>query len=144
MSQFCSHNLNYWRFGDYIGLGAGAHGKVTDLDRQVLLRTVRQPQPKQYLVAAHKGKLMSGLRQPLLREIPLEFMMNALRLADGFPWDLFAKATGLSHEVIAEPVRQATGRGLLVPTKGGIRTTALGRRFLDELLMHFVPPTIAA
>lgn len=143
-NQFCNHNMNYWRFGDYIGLGAGAHGKVTDLDRQVLMRTVKQPYPKRYLKAADSGQLIKTLRQPSMREIPLEFMMNTLRLSDGFSWALFSKATGLSPELIAEPIRQALGRGLLALTKEGVRPTALGRRFLNELLMHFVPTTTSA
>ena len=132
----CRHNLNYWRFGDYLGIGAGAHSKLSFADR--IVRAVRYRQPKQYMerVAA---------RAPLQEETPVtrtdvgfEFMLNALRLTDGVPASLFAERTGYPLALVRRELALAEARGLIEPDPTLIRATALGRRFLNDLQALFL------
>ena len=127
------HNRNYWTFGDYLGIGAGAHGKLSAPDGQVR-RYSRPRHPRDYLAApAAPGseRILSA------NELPLEFLMNALRLHSGVPATLFRERTGLSLAVIETPLAQARARGLLEDDPAVLRPTALGRRFLDDLLLLF-------
>ena len=130
----CAHNLNYWRFGDYLGIGAGAHGKVTDKEGHIVRRWKRR-HPRDYLAAPAAAE-----ERPLDRDDRIvEFMMNALRLSEGFEGGLFEARTGLSLATIAPQLEQAEARGLLERGDGRIRTTADGARLLDGLLQLFLP-----
>ena len=129
----CRHNLNYWRFGDYLGLGAGSHGKITD--RNGITRGWKQKHPQAYMDQASVG---GGSRRLMPREIPLEFMMNALRLRHGFPEGLFQERTGLPIAIAEKPLRLATDKGLLVRNDDGVQATETGRRLLNQILMEFI------
>jgi len=133
----CRHNLNYWRFGDYLGIGAGAHGKLSFRDR--IARTVRWKQPKEYLERAAEGRPMQESREIERADLAFEFMMNALRLPGGFPVSLFAERTGLQIALAEKPLREAEARGLIVRDHERIRPTDLGQRFLNDLLQLFLP-----
>ncbi len=135
--QRCQHNLNYWRFGDYLGIGAGAHGKLSS--HQGIVRQLRHRHPKAYLEAAGRGEFVQESRQVTAEELPFEFMMNALRLNDGFPRELFAAVTGLPLQVAEDELVAARRDGLLAIDGETIRPTPLGRRFLNELLQRFLP-----
>jgi len=133
----CRHNLNYWRFGDYLGIGAGAHGKLSFPDRVV--RTARVRQPRAYLEGAAAGRAVEERRELARADLAFEFMMNALRLAEGFPPGLFAERTGLAIAVAEKALREAEARGLLERDHERIRASALGQRFLNDLLQLFLP-----
>jgi oxygen-independent coproporphyrinogen-3 oxidase len=133
----CRHNLNYWRFGDYLGIGAGAHGKLSFRDR--IARTVRWKQPKEYLDRVAEGRPMQESREVERADLAFEFMMNALRLPEGFPVSLFAERTGLQIALAEKPLREAEARGLIVRDHERIRPTELGQRFLNDLLQLFLP-----
>jgi oxygen-independent coproporphyrinogen-3 oxidase len=128
----CRHNLNYWEFGDYLGLGAGAHGKLSFPDRVV--RHERARQPREYMAAA--GAAQEKVIAP--RELPFEFMLNALRLVEGVPAELFGQRTGLDASVIARRLALAAERGLLEADPRRIRPTPRGRLFLNDLLQLFL------
>ena len=135
----CAHNLNYWRFGDYLGVGAGAHGKITSIEDQGITRTVREREPRRYLARGHQG---APVAMPVMHaELPFEFMMNALRLVDGFDQQLYESRTGLAWETVAANVGRLAGRGLLIRAGGvgGWQPTELGRRFLNDLIAEFLP-----
>ncbi len=127
----CRHNLNYWEFGDYLGVGAGAHGKVSFPDR--VTRHERARQPREYM---EKGNLSEKTVDPT--ELPFEFMLNALRLIEGFEARLFGERTGLPLTCIERELREAEARGLLERDWRRIRPTARGQRFLNELLETFL------
>jgi oxygen-independent coproporphyrinogen-3 oxidase len=133
----CRHNLNYWRFGDYLGIGAGAHGKLSFRDR--IARTVRWKQPKEYLERVAEGRPMQESREVERADLAFEFMMNALRLPEGFPVSLFAERTGLQIALAEKPLREAEARGLIVRDHERIQPTDLGQRFLNDLLQLFLP-----
>jgi oxygen-independent coproporphyrinogen-3 oxidase len=133
----CGHNLNYWRFGDYLGIGAGAHSKITSRDG-VIRRRWKKRHPNDYL-AAFKGPLTFVQGERILQpdDLMIEFMMNALRLSDGVDLKLFNTATGLDPEFIRIPLRRAVEKGLLESVEGVLRPTPLGFRFLNDLLAIF-------
>jgi oxygen-independent coproporphyrinogen-3 oxidase len=133
----CRHNVNYWRFGDYLGIGAGAHSKLTFSDRVV--REVRWKQPTRYLEETARRNPVQERTQVSRGELPFEFMLNALRLAEGVPSALFAERTGLPISVAAHPIAEAVRRGLLDPDPAWLRPTPLGRRFLNDLQALFLP-----
>jgi oxygen-independent coproporphyrinogen-3 oxidase len=128
----CRHNLNYWEFGDYLGLGAGAHGKISFPDR--VTRHERAKQPREYMATA--GTVREKVIAP--RELPFEFMLNALRLVDGVPAELFPLRTGLDAAVIARRLAAAQEKGLIEADLLRIRPTRRGRLFLNELLQLFL------
>ena len=132
----CRHNLNYWTFGDYLGVGAGAHGKLTFPARGAIVRTVQPREPRRYLAAA-PGELTR--RTVAAAELPFEFMLNALRLTAGFSLEDFSARTGLAGSTIAAPLERHLARGLLERTSAGYRPTESGLRFLNDLLVDFVP-----
>ncbi|HKW80371.1 MAG TPA: radical SAM family heme chaperone HemW [Casimicrobiaceae bacterium] len=138
----CRHNLNYWRFGDYLGIGAGAHSKISFADR--IVRQVRHRQPRQYLDAVARGGPLLEDRAVERRDIGFEFMLNALRLADGFPVPLFAERTGFPLTLVEGPLQEAERRGLLERDHRSIRPTPLGRRFLNDLQAIFLPDAAPA
>lgn len=131
----CRHNLNYWRFGDYLGIGAGAHGKITT--RAGVIRTERPSAPLEFMRRAPAGD-SSGRRIVPQRELPFEFMLNALRLRAGFTLPEFEQATGLSGNTVVARLEQLGGRGLMAQTAQGWRPTALGFRFLNDLQAAFL------
>jgi oxygen-independent coproporphyrinogen-3 oxidase len=130
------HNLNYWRYGDYLGVGAGAHGKISFADR--IVRELRFKQPRAYQDHALGGAAIQDEHDVLPADRPFEFMMNALRLTEGFPVALFAERTGLPLSVIEAPLAKAEAAGLLARDAFAIRPTLRGRRFLNDLLGLFL------
>ena len=136
-SRQCRHNLNYWRFGDYLGIGAGAHSKLSFPGR--IVRQVRARHPADYLKRAANGMPLQQEHEVSKGDAVFEFMMNALRLTDGFPTALFTERTGLPITAAAGPLDQAERRALVVRTHEHVRPTALGRRFLNDLLQIFLP-----
>jgi oxygen-independent coproporphyrinogen-3 oxidase len=142
----CRHNLNYWLFGDYLGLGAGAHGKISlDLPARIL-RTAKPKQPRDYQgrLNAHQDRPSAGNgavgERSFVpsRELPFEFMLNALRLNEGFGDRDFESRTGLSFNVVRPALAQAEERGLIEAISEGWRATDLGRRFLNDLQAGFL------
>jgi oxygen-independent coproporphyrinogen-3 oxidase len=130
--QRCQHNLNYWTFGDYFGLGAGAHSKLSD--HTGIRREARPRHPKDYLT---EPRLRDW--QPVSSaDLPGEFMMNALRLTEGFPLALFTKRTGLPLQHIEKSVLAGRQDGLLEVTNGQLRPTLQGRHFLNRLISLFL------
>ena len=133
----CRHNLNYWTFGDYVGIGAGAHSKITFPER--IVREARYRQPREYMERALAGSAVQSDEPVKTRDVPFEFMMNALRLCDGFPASLFAERTGLPLTAALPALDQAERQGLVVRDHERIAPTELGRRFLNDLLLLFLP-----
>jgi len=134
------HNLNYWLFGDYLGIGAGAHSKISFADK--IIRQMRYKQPKEYLLQNQSEATLVQTQQTLSNaDRAFEFMMNALRLNDGFDSKLFEERTGLPLIVIQTQLDQAEERGLLVRNAFRIKPTILGKRFLNDLLQIFLPET---
>ena len=133
----CRHNLNYWRFGDYLGIGAGAHSKLSFPDR--VTRSARWKQPREYLERAAAGRPLQESREVGRDDLVFEFMMNALRLSEGFPVGLFAERTGVQIALAEKALREAEARGLIVRDHERIAPSALGRRFLNDLLQLFLP-----
>jgi oxygen-independent coproporphyrinogen-3 oxidase len=129
--QRCRHNLNYWEFGDYLGIGAGAHGKISFPGR--ITRHEQAKQPNAYL----KGDPMREA-EIAANQLPFEFMLNALRLVDGFPSTLFHERTGLPFAAIQKNLEKAEHDGLLERDLQRIRPSERGRRFLNELLQQFL------
>ena len=136
----CRHNRNYWTFGDYLGIGAGAHSKLTvpTPDGRRILRQMRWKLPKQYLAQVAAGRPIQDEFDVAAEELPFEFMMNALRLNQGFETALFAERTGLPLEGIENTLRQAEQDGLIERTPGCIAPTRHGQRFLNRLLERFL------
>jgi putative oxygen-independent coproporphyrinogen III oxidase len=132
----CRHNLNYWHFGDYLGIGAGAHSKLTLHDR--VLRQMRWKHPKAYLDNSRSGQPVQDETQVELASLPFEFMMNALRLADGFPPALFEARTAQPLSNILPKIKAAEAEGLLEVGPERIAPTLKGRRFLNVLLERFL------
>ncbi len=132
----CRHNLNYWRFGDYLGIGAGAHAKITDA--RGITRLARVKPPRSYLEKAGTAAALSTEQKLSRAEVVAEFMLNALRLTDGFPTTLFQERTGLPLSVCEKNLARAEGKGLIEWDTQTIRPTPEGRRFLNNLLELFV------
>jgi len=130
------HNINYWEFGDYLGIGAGAHGKLTSADGSIL-RTRKTRMPAHYLDPARPFTTESKVIAA--EDLPLEFMMNALRLCDGVALDLFSARTGLEAAQLAPVLAQLQQRGLLEPIATRLQTTPLGALHLNEVLLGFMP-----
>jgi oxygen-independent coproporphyrinogen-3 oxidase len=130
------HNLNYWQFGDYLGLGAGAHGKLSTAEG--VLRTTRRLHPQAYMKEADSATVRTLEPVPSAR-LPIEFMLNALRLAEGFAETLFAERTGLPVSKLLPAVETAVERGWMSRHEGWLAATPLGYRFLDDLQLLFLP-----
>jgi len=128
----CRHNLNYWNFGDYLGIGAGAHGKITDASLDLVSRTQQTREPRRYL-AADPAALA---RAPIaVRELPFEFAMNGFRLVEGFGDEVFEERTGLSAAVLKRGLEPALARGLVEHASRRWRATPQGFRFLNDILV---------
>lgn len=131
------HNLNYWQFGDYLGIGAGAHGKLSFHDR--ILRQMRTKHPLQYMDAVAQGAHIADARTLTRDDLPFEFMMNTLRLNEGVPAALFEERTGLPLIVCTAALERARSRGLLERDATRLKPTLQGQRFLNDLLELFLP-----
>ena len=130
------HNINYWKFGDYIGIGAGAHGKITDVESQQIFRTLKPKSPKDYL-----SKMQTGADIPTKKEVDnvaFEFMLNSLRLKDGFSSSLFESRTGLLIKSLSSELGRAENLGLLENKNNWIKPTSKGFNFLNELQEIFL------
>ncbi len=132
----CAHNLNYWTFGDYLGIGAGAHSKLSFPDR--IVRQLRYKQPRQYLEEVERDAPLLEEATVAREDLGFEFMLNALRLTDGVPSSLFAQHTGYPLSLVARPVAAAVAKGLLDPDPARLQPTALGRRYLNDLQEMFL------
>jgi len=136
----CRHNVNYWRFGDYLGVGAGAHGKLTDPATRRVTRSEKTRSPRLYMAQAQSGRIGRGERMVAEPDLVFEFMLNALRLRDGFDFHGFERATGLSAAVLETPLERAAERGLIATDAAGrVAPTPLGNRFLNDLQAMFLP-----
>jgi oxygen-independent coproporphyrinogen-3 oxidase len=135
----CRHNLVYWEYGDYLGIGAGAHGKVTQATAGAIERTVRVRHPASYLAATAPAQRLAESRVVPAGDLPFEFCLNALRLLEGFTAQQFESRTGLPRAALDAGAQAAQGRGLLEWQGERCRATALGRRFLNDLQAHFLP-----
>jgi oxygen-independent coproporphyrinogen-3 oxidase len=130
------HNLNYWNFGDYLGIGAGAHSKLSFPHR--VLRQARFKQPGSFIEAARRGNPVQEEHEIARSDMGFEFMLNVLRLTGGFDPNLFGERTGMSINAIEKPLREAEGKGLLYRDHKLIRPTELGQRFLNDLQEMFL------
>jgi oxygen-independent coproporphyrinogen-3 oxidase len=132
----CQHNLNYWRFGDYLGVGAGAHGKISLGMDAGIVRTVQWREPRRYMSAAPVVQTRSRIAT---RDLPFEFMLNALRLVEGFEMESFEARTGLPWHTVADTVARLVRRGLVEANGERCRPTAHGLSFLNDALLAFLP-----
>jgi oxygen-independent coproporphyrinogen-3 oxidase len=137
-----AHNLNYWTFGDYLGLGAGAHGKLSFHDR--VIRQARYRHPRRYLDGATAGNAVEVERTLSRHDLPFEFMLNALRLTQGVPASLYEERTGDSLAGVARVLGKAVDKGLLTADPTRLAATPLGLRFLNDLQEMFLPPAAHA
>jgi putative oxygen-independent coproporphyrinogen III oxidase len=133
-AEHCKHNINYWQFGDYIGIGAGAHGKISLPDQNQIIRPVKTRQPKHYLNPEITALTSNN---PIAKDqLALEFMMNGLRLTSGIDKDLFTRRTGLSLDAISSKIEPLIQEGLLKQHPSDFCATDLGARFLDTILQR--------
>jgi oxygen-independent coproporphyrinogen-3 oxidase len=133
----CAHNLNYWTFGDYIGIGAGAHGKLSFAGRGFAVRTQQTREPRRYL-AAEPGALVR--KEISKNELPFEFAMNGFRLVRGFADEIFESRTGLSIAVLERALAPLVARGLVERGENHWNATPKGFRFLNDILVELLPP----
>jgi len=134
----CAHNLNYWRFGDYLGIGAGAHGKLSDAGSSQIHRRWKTRGPRAYMGEPGGAGRIGGDHVVAPAELPFEYMLNALRLIDGVPMADFPARTGLVPETIAAALAAARDRGWLHGDAQRLQTTALGQRFLNDVIASFL------
>lgn len=134
----CRHNRNYWEFGDYVAIGAGAHGKITHPAHGTITRYHNHRQPADYMQQAMQGKSRSGEQTLTPADLSFEFMLNALRLREGFPLSLFTERTDLATEHLKAGLEQALQRGLLEFNGDHIRPTATGWQFLNVVMQLFL------
>ena len=135
----CQHNLNYWQFGDYLGIGAGAHGKISDAAKQSITRRSKQKQPQAYISSAGTGESILTNEIITTRDIGFEFMLNALRLTDGFPTPLFYQHVGLPISHIDKALQKAEQQELVTWDIHRICPTEKGQRYLNSLIELFLP-----
>ena len=135
--QECKHNLNYWRFGDYIGIGAGAHGKISYPEK--ITRQVRERHPETYMQAMEtKGNALIESREIASKDLPFEFMLNTLRLTDGVDTNTFSERTGLPLSVVSKGLDVASKKGLLDENPSKLKATTVGLRYLNNLQEIFL------
>jgi putative oxygen-independent coproporphyrinogen III oxidase len=135
----CRHNLNYWRFGDYLGIGAGAAGKISSAER--ILRTMKQKQPQAYMAAIanrEEDRIEVEHREVTADQLPFEFTMNTLRLAEGFTFEAYERLTGQSRLSLQQPLAKGESLGLLAVSHDVVTTTERGRRMLNDVLELFL------
>jgi len=134
----CQHNLNYWRYGDYLGIGAGAHGKISLGAEQTILRRWKLKHPTQYLANAGRAEAIGGDDRIAPERRPFEYMLNTLRLVEGFSLDSFEASTGLTRAQIAAQLDAAYAAGWLERDGDRVRPTELGRRFTNDVVALFL------
>ncbi|MFV0680538.1 radical SAM family heme chaperone HemW [Ottowia sp.] len=134
----CVHNLNYWRFGDYLGIGAGAHGKLSFAHR--IVRQQRHRQPEVYMSKALTGQAVAQAHEVARRDLPFEYMLNALRLKEGFTLAHYMEVTGMPPSSLQAPLQQAEQSGWLVQDGTTWRPTTRGFDFLSDVQTLFLPP----
>ncbi len=134
----CAHNLNYWRYGDYLGIGAGAHGKITLGADQSILRRWKHKHPATWMAAAGTDQAIGGDDRIAPDQRPFEYMLNALRLHEGFALADFEVRTGVARTRIASALAQAQARGWLQADAARVVPTALGRRFANDVISLFL------
>lgn len=133
----CKHNLNYWRFGDYIGIGAGAHGKISYPDK--ITRQVKERHPESYMQAIEtKGNALIESREIAAKDLPFEFMLNTLRLTEGVATSTFSERTGLPLSLISKGLAKASEKNLLDQNPSQLKATPLGMRYLNNLQEIFL------
>ncbi|MCX7106224.1 MAG: radical SAM family heme chaperone HemW [Methylococcales bacterium] len=132
----CRHNVNYWQFGDYLGIGAGAHGKITQALPDQITRTLKPKSPEQYLKDTHKN---GGTEFIALAELPLEFIMNHLRLKQGFSIDTYQARTGLAINTLEPALSNCLKEGLLIHHDNHYYCSEQGWNFMDNILEKFMP-----
>ncbi len=135
----CRHNLNYWRFGDYLGIGAGAHAKISNAATQTITRSSKVKHPRAYLDAAGSDARIGSRNELSVDDVILEFAMNSLRLDNGFARSSFTAATSLPYAVIETRVHTAIERQLMTDDNDIIKATEKGQRYLNELLQQWMP-----
>lgn len=135
----CTHNINYWEFGDYLGIGAGAHSKLTDVNKKSIYRYVKEKHPRNYMENVSSDTRVISEQSLSMKELPLEFLMNAFRLNNGFSVQLFSERTGLPISIIEQPLSKAESQQLISWDINRIEPTEKGRLFLNNLLELFVP-----
>jgi oxygen-independent coproporphyrinogen-3 oxidase len=133
----CRHNMNYWTFGDYIGIGAGAHGKVTNINTNTIERRWKQRQPAAFIDSAQQGDACSGTSELHRDDRLFDFLLNALRLRNGFTFDLFEQRTGISRAYLLEACH-AVDTDLLEISETGLTTSPRGFDFLNDVLQKFL------
>jgi oxygen-independent coproporphyrinogen-3 oxidase len=131
----CRHNMNYWRFGDFLGIGAGAHAKLTMAGEGRVLRLSKQRHPRQFL----SGGRVADESQLAAEDLIFEFFLNTLRLREGIDPELFSRRTGLDWKQVSERLNQAISDGLLEEQKGRIFHTETGWRFINDIQTLFLP-----
>ncbi len=130
----CQHNINYWQFGDYLGIGAGAHGKLSIAKPNKILRTTKPKSPEQYL-----NRATASISEIAVEELPIEFLMNQLRIKAGFSLDKYQAMTGLDSATLEPALTQSVKQGLLIQQDQHFYCSEKGWNFLDSLLEHFIP-----
>lgn len=133
---YCQHNLNYWEFGDYIGVGPGAHGKISSHNQ--IVRTARLKNPESWMQKVMTGEHIAETRQLSVQELPFEFMLNALRLRQGVPTHYFSEHCGVNLSVMTPMIEQAVAKGLLDENPSRLQATELGWRYLNDLQALFL------
>jgi len=135
----CRHNRNYWEFGDYLGIGAGAHDKISDAARQQISRSSKYRNPQDYMQARQTNEFVKSQRQLTEADATFEFMLNALRLNDGFDRQLYEQHTGLAFAPIQPRIDEAVETGLIKQDDAHIETTGKGKQYLNDLIERFLP-----
>jgi oxygen-independent coproporphyrinogen-3 oxidase len=130
------HNINYWEFGDYLGIGAGAHGKITDIKAKKVFRTLKPKSPRDYLIQFQHNDSESSVK--VVDNVAFEFMLNSLRLKDGFNVELFETRTGQPFQVLSSKLDKAIDLDLIEIQKKWIKPTTKGFNFLNELQEIFL------
>lgn len=134
--KLCQHNLNYWEFGDYLGIGAGAHSKITDMRSAQILRAAQVKHPKEYFAVSQQGVKWQMVPE---NDLAFEFMLNALRLTQGVHKNIFAERTGMSFDTLKPILAKAISQKLLEENENYLCATELGRKFLNDLTALFLP-----
>jgi oxygen-independent coproporphyrinogen-3 oxidase len=132
----CRHNVNYWQFGDYLGIGAGAHGKISQILPQSIIRSFKPKSPEQYLSNTHQN---GGADAIAVAELPLEFIMNHLRLKQGFSLEAYQAATGLAPATLEPALSACVQQNLLIRQNDHYYCSEQGWNFLDNILENFLP-----
>jgi len=135
----CNHNRNYWEFGDYLGIGAGAHSKLTDVNQRAIFRLIKEKHPREYIDKSATASRIVNEQSLTRNDLGIEFMLNALRLCSGFPAQLFTERTGLPIAAVEEVLKNAEQQGLIKWDIHLITPTEKGKLYLNNLLEMFLP-----